>query len=92
MIKFTATSIVLYFVNLFILKLYVRCSKGASFRLKYDLYKGKEKNLVCQFRLVDDIKYYFSSGLHNQTDIYVFVGGSMMIKVLHQLSVFNIAR
>lgn len=44
MIKFTAVSIVLYLVNMFILKLYVRCSKGAAFRLKYDLYKGKEKS------------------------------------------------
>ena len=43
MIKFTAVSIVLYLVNMFILKLYVRCLKGAAFRLKYDLYKGKEK-------------------------------------------------
>lgn len=43
MIKFTATSIVLYLVNMFILKLYVRCSKRAAFRLRYDLYEGKEK-------------------------------------------------
>ena len=43
MIKFTAVSVVLYLANMLILKLYVRYSKGAAFRLRYDLYKGKEK-------------------------------------------------
>ena len=42
MIKFTAISIVLYLVNVFILKLYVQCSIGAAFRLKYKLYTKKE--------------------------------------------------
>ena len=43
MFKFTAVSVVLYLVNMCILKLYIRGSKGAAFRLRYDLYKGKEK-------------------------------------------------
>ena len=43
MFKFTAVSVVLYLLDMFILKLYVRCSKGAAFRLRYDLCKRKEK-------------------------------------------------
>ena len=37
MFKFTAVSVVLYLVNMYILKLYIRGSKGAVFRLKYAL-------------------------------------------------------
>ena len=43
MFKFTAVSIVLYLANMFILKLYVCCSKRAAFRLRHEIYKGKEK-------------------------------------------------
>lgn len=43
MIKFTAVSIVLYLVNLFIIKIHVNGSAGAKARLALDLYKGAEK-------------------------------------------------
>ena len=43
MFKFTAVSIVLYLVNWFVLKLYLRCSNGATVRLALDTYKRSEK-------------------------------------------------
>lgn len=43
MFKFTAVSVVLYLVDIFILNLYIWCSNGAAFRLKYNLYEGSEK-------------------------------------------------
>lgn len=42
MIKFTAVSVVLWLVDMFILKMYIRCSNGAAFRLAYNLSEGKE--------------------------------------------------
>lgn len=43
MIKFTAVSIVLYLVNLLMIRIHVNGSAGAKVRLALDLYKGGEK-------------------------------------------------
>lgn len=47
MIKFTAVSIVLYLLDMFLVKLYLGCSEGASFRLALNELKRGEKVWFC---------------------------------------------
>ena len=47
MIKFTAISVVLYLLNVFLVKLYLICSEGASFRLTLNELERGEKVWFC---------------------------------------------
>lgn len=47
MIKFTAVSVVLYLLDMFLVKLYLICSEGASFRLTLNELRKGEKVWFC---------------------------------------------
>lgn len=47
MIKFTAVSVVLYLLDMFLVKLYLGCSEGASFRLALNELEKGEKVWFC---------------------------------------------